>query len=201
MYKARMAEMRRRNLRQGLTSLARRQTRRLERSKDKYERKAAERRELLNAPPNEDDRLTRTSLTQEMIAPLKHQGPYMIDPNAQERRKAKVERYEAQRAAKAAETQDALHTLFMRARDFIVTNEQLDKEIESAFGTSDAPVKWGENSPSVWANGPPSSLQSKLEATGQMSGGDLREADVRARARLSQQRLKKVAETLTGGKM
>ncbi|KAL9083100.1 MAG: hypothetical protein Q9159_005974 [Coniocarpon cinnabarinum] len=199
-YRARMAAMRRDSLRGGLVSLANRRNRREARNAAKHEKSSRERLETFAAPPPEDERLTRMSQTREMTAPLKHSGPYMTDPNAAERRAAKVARYEAQRARKASETQEALHTLYMRARDFIVTEEQLDQEIDLAFGTAESPAHF-KNRPSVWAHGPPPSLQSMLDATGQTGGGMLSEKDEQARVRLMEKRMKKVAEKLTGGKM
>ena len=196
-----MADMRRQNLKEGLTGLARRRTRRVARSAAKHERRTAERRETLSAPPREDDRLTRISRTKEITAPLTFKNQYMADPNAAERRAAKVARYQALQAAKAAETQDSLHTLYMQARNFIVTDEHLDREIENAFGTAEEPKGFRGGAPSVWAQGDPSSLQSMLEATGQMSGGAAKGADAKARTRVMEQRLKKVAESLTGGKI
>ena len=206
-YKERMAQMRRENLREGFQALARRYKRRTVASKEKYDRKAEERSALMGAPPSDPDRFTRISQTREIVKPLQHTGQYTTDPNTENRHVAKVARYEAQATRKASETQDALHTLYMRARDFIVTEEQLDKEIDAAFGTQENPKIFqvdgssGLLAPSVWARGDPPNLKQMMQATGQASGGALNERDVQARARLQEKRLRKVAERLTGGKM
>ena len=203
-WRQRMADMRRRNLRQGISGLWRRRERRRERLQLKRQQKLEERQELLTRPAEEQDRVTRVSITQEMMAPLAGKGR-LPDPNAEERHAAKVANREAHQEAKAADTQDSLHTLYMRARDFIVTEEQLDKEIEKEFGTSDNPRAFKNHAPSIWAEGAPPTLTDLLRRSGQSrvqpeSSAEEKTAN-NARARLMQERMKKVAETLTGGKM
>lgn len=193
--------MRRRNLKEGLAALARRKLRRRAISRQKSLQRAGERRELVTQPPREADRLTRPSVTEEIMAPLNKTG-YLRHVNAEERQKVRVATYEAHRARKAADTQDALHTLFMRARNFIVTESQLDKAIDEAFGTDKDPTHFGaKRAPSVWGNGPPPGLRDMLERAGQAGGGTRSSEHNDSRERLMQERLQKVAESLTGGKM
>lgn len=200
LWQDRMSHMRRRNLKQSLTALARRQTRRQALARAKSERKAIERQQLLTRPLPDAERWTRVSQTREITAPLHVKAAHLYDPRAAQRQAEKLARHAAKTADKAAAQQDDLHTLFMRARDFIVTEEQLDKEIDDAFGTPERPANW-DAKPSVWAQGPPPGLQDLLDRSGQRTGGQMSKEGIQARERMVKDRLKRVAEGLTGGKM
>lgn len=91
-------------------------------------------------------------------------------------------------------TRDSLHTLYMNARNFIVTEEQLVAEIDRVFPDGDNPAfrsdqQHGDN---IWNLGPPPALQSLAYDS---TKNEL------ARWDLIQSRLKKLGEGITGGKM
>jgi len=97
-------------------------------------------------------------------------------------------------AKKKSKRQAALHTLYMNARDFIITEEQLAVEIEKTFPKGEN-LAWrsdhqpGEN---VWNLGVPPSVQSIV------SDSKKKEA---VRWDIYQGRVKKLAEELSGGKL
>lgn len=94
--------------------------------------------------------------------------------------------------------QSRLHDLYTNAREFIVNEEQLDDAIEKAFGSEEMPVRWhvgGQTSPtgtgaSPWEGGIPEGVSERLQ---KLRGGE--------GVGLAKERVKKVAEVLTGGKM
>lgn len=100
-------------------------------------------------------------------------------------------RFEAKEAAKQAERRNALHSLYMNARSFIVTEEELNKKVDEVF---DDP--WYQLNPehSVWdKEGFPNSMQSMLLDTVKARSEAVNE--------LTKRRAKRLAEELTGGKM
>lgn len=101
-------------------------------------------------------------------------------------------RFEAKEAAKKDERRNALHSLYMNARSFIVTEEQLNKKVDEVF---DDP--WYQENPehSIWdKEGFPNSAQSMvLDSVQARRGAVARE--------VMKQRAKRLAEELTGGKM
>lgn len=151
---------------------------------------------MVHAPQREDERLTSPTIT-EAVRKLQL-GP-VPDPEREARIAAKAERVKAKEAKREEARKNALHTLYMHARSFITTEEQLDKQIEAIFvprpfpeGTTDTDNIWD-------ALGPPPTVQRLLATVNHTE----REA-VRYHAgpgAITGQRMKKIAEELTGGKM
>ncbi|WEW59502.1 hypothetical protein PRK78_004976 [Emydomyces testavorans] len=189
-WKRKMAEVRKRNLRQGLIELYKRkkdtQWKILKRSRARL----AQQRQVLNQPPREDERLTAASTVQDML--LKKM-PILPDPNAEERLARSRANVAMKQQLKSEERIDAIHTLYMNARYFITTEEQLNAEIERVFPVGENP-EWandrvkGEN---IWNLGPPPTVGSLVH----------RKDDTSSKWRLVQDRTKKIAEALTGGKI
>lgn len=158
----------------------------------------------MSAPMREDEQLTLTSVADIITAPLREKKGKLPDPNKAQRMAEKRLRVSVVNAGKAERTQQALHELFVQARSFIVDEEQLDREIESEFGTQKSPRTWRAGEVSVWGQGAPPTLQKMVEQIGRASGPagkGLKDEDVEARERLMKRRLGKIAEELTGGKM
>jgi hypothetical protein len=191
-----ISEGRRRNLREGIVSLKQRQIAQHQRSRNKAQISQQAREEALHQPEREDERLTAPSINFNVDA-LMHQGA-IPDPSREERLRTKRANVERIAAANREKRLDDLHTLYMNARNFIVTPEQLDKHVDEVFGKNE-PVEFGraENTPgpSIWATGKPVTVQEMLarrtivakKALGVVNPGDAR--------------LHQLAEALTGGKM
>ena len=205
-WRLQQSEARRRNLREGLAELARRRIK-LNTFLSARSRKRAETREaLIQAPEREDDRLNATSVPKMMQRPLRHGSGTLPDPDGPARHAAAVERVQALQQRKAEDTQNALHTLYMRARHFITTDSQLDKAIETQFGNDELPRTWQGSATSFWADAKaqPTTIKEMLERLEKARGGAARtvkDADADANAKLMRDRLGRVAEELTGGKM
>ncbi|KMU84239.1 hypothetical protein CIHG_02025 [Coccidioides immitis H538.4] len=150
----------------------------------------AQNRQVLNQPSREDERLTSATIVQAMVS---KKNPILPDPNAEARLAKSLANVAMKQQLKSEERMDAIHSLYMNARDFIITEEQLNEEIERVFPAGDNP-EWmndqraGEN---VWNLGPPPTVSSLVH----------RKDDENSRWDLVQDRTKKIAEALTGGKI
>lgn len=112
----------------------------------------------------------------------------------------------AEKAARVAEKErakeearrNALHTLYMHAREFIVTEQQLDNKIEEIFTeTPHSPNNLDQNIWNVLQT--PPSVQSMLST---VTRTQRHAVDFHVRPEtVNGARLKKIAEELTGGKM
>ncbi|TVY93008.1 hypothetical protein LAWI1_G004380 [Lachnellula willkommii] len=193
-WKKSIATNRRNNLYQGLNAL--RVRKKISDIRIAWRSRAIseERARLVHAPQREDERLTSPTIT-EAVRKLQL-GP-VPDPQREARVAAKAERVKAKEAKREEARRNALHTLYMHARSFITTEEQLDKQIEAIFVPQPFP---GASTDNIWdAVGPPPTVQ-RLLATVNHTEREL----VRYHAgpgAITGQRMKKIAEELTGGKM
>lgn len=106
---------------------------------------------------------------------------------------------------KVLKRREALHELYMHAREFIVDEAGLDRAIEAEFGSEmeSNPKEW-EVKPSEWSKGaPPRMMDLVVAATGGgRAGGVLGgQRGALGKTALLTDRVKKIAEALTGGKM
>jgi hypothetical protein len=202
LYKQRLADSRRRALKYGVKELHSRKTAIETRNAAELNKLFAERRAAAMAPQRDVDILTQNSVSKNIRDFLDDKLPSTSRSNITSARRKAYERKMAQHAA----TREArLHDLYTNARSFIVNEEQLDEAIEKVFGTEEKPVQWdtagrevagqdigqmGVNGRSPW-NGPiPEGVGDKLNS---LKGGE--------GVGLAKERVRKVAEELTGGKM
>jgi hypothetical protein len=158
--------------------------------------KSQQREAAVHAPLREDERLTSTTIRQAL---QELQKGRLQDPGRDERIAEAAERVKAKELAREAQRKDALHTLYMHARDFITTEAQLDAEIEKIFVES----PFGESHPgqtNIWdVYGAPPTVQDMLSTVNntQKSALDYH----RGPGAITGKRMTKIAEELTGGKM
>jgi len=192
-----MAESRRQNLREGLFELQHRRNNRQHALAVRSQKNQAERDARLNAPQREDERLTSPTVPR---AVREVQAGPVPDPQRDQRVAEKKERVLAQAKEKEEARRDALHTLYMHARSFIVTEEQLDATIEKLFVLD--PFGKSPPYPSVWsAYGQPETVESMLREVNHTQKSSLAFNRGKRPAWLTGKRLKRIAEELTGGKM
>lgn len=188
-FKLKMATLRRKNLREGLQELHRRkqlaEKKTSERSLDSRRR----RQRVLQQPDRDDVRFTRPSIVQAM-----KKTSLLPDSNLAENLALSKARLEAKQAQKIAERQEYLQSLYMNARTFITTEERLTAEIDKVFpeGENEAWRNDHRNGENIWNLGVPPTLQSMV------LGSRKSEA---TRWDLIQDRVKKLGERITGGKM
>ena len=198
-YKARQAASRRRNLREGMVELLQRKERTDRVMAAKSRRKQDERQELVSRPEREDERLTRGSILSAML----QNGP-LPDPNREERLEQKRRNFATVQQRRVEERRAALHTLYMNARNFITSEAQLDEHIEEQFGTREKPKAFGSESyigTSYWDAGMPPTTAELLKGDYQEIDKPDRVVEVHKDLKLTQQRMRRMAEELTGGKM
>jgi hypothetical protein len=195
LYKQRLADSRKKALREGVKELHARKVTTEAQEKASLQKLFAERRAAALAPPREVDILTQTSLDKNIRDFLADKLPSTSRSNITDARRNAFRR----KMAKHAAVREArLHELYTKAREFIVTEEQLDEAIEKAFGTEEQPVGWTEKGEasstaagkSPWVGPIPEGVTDLLQ---KLKGGE--------GVGLAKERVKKVAEELTGGKM
>jgi hypothetical protein len=191
-----MAEVRRTNLRESLVELRKRH---FDKKSVIHNISAQKRRvgkELLRAPQRRDEVLTNPTITAAMA---QLQIGALPDPGRETRITEKKYRVAAKEAALEEHRKDALHTLYMHAREFIVTEQQLNAEIEKIF----VPEPFGPHhrgKTNIWeAYDAPETVQDMLlEVNNTQKTAIMFHAGPEA---ITGKRLKKIAEELTGGKM
>lgn len=202
-YRTRLALTRKKHLREGLLELHSRKEAMTRLVALRSEQKRKERERLISQAERVDERLTNSSVPQAM-KPGKALKINTADAEA--RHKKKVSNLERQRREKAEERREALHTLYMNARSFITTDEQLDAEIEKAFPKGNNPefatdIKLGDN---IWNVGSPATITDLLDASASRVRKDFSKAGLTETDRkfaIDQERMKRIAEELSGGKM
>jgi hypothetical protein len=190
-WKNKMAELRRANFREGLVELYQRKLKTDAFMTRRSAAKQARRQRVFNQPPREDERLTRPTVVKAMEPT---QGTVLPDPNRERRITLSRHRVLAKQREKSTSRQEDLHTLYMNARTFITTEAQLDQEIETKF-SEDGGREWDSDSGAgnnVWAKGAPPSIQDIVRNQTTSDSG---------RWRVEQERMRKVVEELTGGKI
>ena len=192
-YKSRQSSLRRQNLKEGLTSLRDRKTRIDSKVAAISARKQSDYQRRVAAPEREDDRLTRPSVL-DALRP----GKLSIqpDPNLPAILGKKKQNNEAVMKAKKDERKYAFHTLYMNAKDFIVTENDLDKKIREEFDKEFYKKNPGRG---IWdEQGIPETT--KWMTSEEMIGASVIERN-KAQMETSRDRVQRIAEELTGGKM
>lgn len=186
-----MAASRRTNLREGLVELYKRKKEHDGVVAVQSRAKQEERAKRLHAPQREDERLTDPTIKE--ANQILQSGP-IPDPNREARVAEKIARVQAKGAAREEQRKNALHTLYMQARSFITTEEQLDAKIEEIFKEPSE----GE-SDSIWDTAFPPTIGEMLSSINKTEKVAVKYHS--GPAQITGERMKKIAEELTGGKM
>ncbi|KAL9585550.1 MAG: hypothetical protein Q9203_004206 [Teloschistes exilis] len=196
-WKTKLAEHRRRNLRESLRELKSRKDRMDKRLETRSNAKLELRERLLTAPTPADEKHTTPSILSSALS-----ASYTMTQSERDallaRKKANHERHASQ---KVLERRNALHTLYMNARDFIVTEQALTDAVERAFHPDnkqfDNEAKRGLN---VWNLGYPETVKELLDTANKEDTGKALLRYI-GYAELTDKRMKRLGEELTGGKM
>lgn len=203
-----MAQLRKKHVRDGLTELHKRKVETIAKMEHRSHARQTERERLLLQPVREDARLTNNSVPKAMQL-QKSKTPYADDlAIAKALYEQKVANYNATVAAKTEERLDALHSLYMNARNFITTNEQLDQAIEYEFDEVRFKSDHAEGK-SMWNKGAPDTIKAMINnaqvqessITSRILGAGAEDNRARVRFQRDQERMKKIAEKLSGGKI
>ncbi|KAL8997929.1 MAG: hypothetical protein Q9169_002922 [Polycauliona sp. 2 TL-2023] len=195
--KAQNAAHRRRNLQESLLELRERKRKTDARLQARTSAKQRDRERRLNAPTPDDEKYTAASILQSSL-PSRTGLP---DPDRSARIAAKAANYAAHDAMKKAERRNALHTLYMNAREFVVTEEGLNEAVEKAFDPYskqfDNESRRGLN---VWNLGYPETVKELLEKANKGENGRAVERSS-GFSGVTDERMRRIGEELTGGKM
>lgn len=222
-HKLKMANQRRTQLREGLTALQARKQADLNAMSRRSHQKQLERSKLLSQSEREDARLTNVSTPTAML-PTNDNTALSLKAleaelaNAKFLHTQKLENYKNFKSAKHAAKMDALHTLYMSARSFVTTEAQMRALLAQQFEDPKRFTNEVANGDSMWQFGPPESIKDKIgDAAGkprkQAISGEML-SSLKASSRLAmgvqaereqvgqdQERMKKIAEKLSGGKI
>lgn len=196
LYKQRLADARKEALKAGVKELHARKVASEAQHMDRIQKIGELRTKLAMAPRRDVDTLTETSVSKGVRDFLDDALP-TTNKNIEARRAA----YQRKQAAQRAVRESRLHDLYTNARTFIVSEEQLDDAIEKTFGTDESPMGWdikGIMGPrdqhkeglSPWHGPMPEGVGDMMN---KLRGGE--------GVGLAKERVKKLAEELTGGKM
>ncbi|KAI0881344.1 uncharacterized protein GGS22DRAFT_73862 [Annulohypoxylon maeteangense] len=198
-WKRRMAASRRENLRVGIRALFKRKQLTDKKRAERQAAKVALHQAAAAAPEREDERLTRAS-----INPRTLETAVVLDPERFEKALASRERTTALLAQKSERRRDAIQELYMKARSFIVTESDLEAEVNKLF----APDYWknmglsasGFEVRNIWdLNGKPQTVSDMLNEVSRTSSTAVKSFETEKTRTLKRQ--KEVAEELTGGKL
>jgi len=200
-YKTRMTEVRKKNLREGLNELYKRKEVMSRRIAQRSENKQQERERLIGQAEREDARLTNVSTPMAMLDGIATKASKEHTIAVLQQKERNVEKHTTK---KREERRDALHTLYMNARSFITTEEQLLAEIDKEF----SPSKWSSKysgildgkERNIWFEGEPQTVAEMLLVHGARPRKDSLN-DISRKVEKDQERMKRIAETLSGGKM
>lgn len=192
-YKQRMTDRRKQNFREGLLELQSRSNKALASSAARTLRKQEQRAQLLAKAEREDERLTNPTTT--MLMQSLRREATLPDPNREERLVRMRANVEAKHAQQVEDRRDDLHTLYMHARSFITTESALDRRIEEVFTEDPANFHGGA---SIWQSNAPESIQQKLLI---VNRSRKTEEDANWVVSATRDRVRQIAEELTGGKM
>ncbi|KAJ9652501.1 hypothetical protein H2198_008249 [Neophaeococcomyces mojaviensis] len=227
-HKVKMAEVRKEQLREGLIGLHARKQAELKAMERRSQAKQLERNALIAQAEREDARLTNVSVPSALNpSPTTSLDALRAEvETAKQIHAQKVANYHNFTAAKHENKMDALHTLYMNARKFITTEKQLTQLIHEQFDTdSDADrlshrvmhadfKTTTSKGDSMWNLGAPDSIKDMIaDASGSHRGRDMfatvsttdrfkkGQTGEKARFARDQERFKKIAEKLSGGKI
>lgn len=196
--KARQSEARRRNLRESLVELDQRKAKTDQFLEARSRRKQIDRQIRLTEPEREDERLTSPSVMQSETPKMHH---ILSDPNREARLARKRENVIRTEAMRQEERRDKLHTLYVNAGSFITTDKQLNSMIDKVFDDQDqfrSDQKPGLN---MWNLGLPETVSQLLSQANKDPRSQKAMASAEGNSNITRERMNRIAEELTGGKM
>lgn len=200
-WKQRLSALRRRNLREGVTSLHQRKQKMDQYLSSRGAQRQHEQNRLINQPPRDDEVFTNPSVSKAVLDFLNSSRiDHSQDQKEVERKKLRVSSREA---IKSDLRRSALHTLYLHAREYITTEEQLSTTIDETFGFEGNLPRFSPYSSaqarSIWArDAPPTTAMLLGKQQGQSRTAlDANEGYLTP----TQKRIQRIAEELTGGKI
>lgn len=202
-FKDRLAAMRKRHLREGLTELHHRKQSMTKRVSDRSRDKTVERSRLLSQAEREDDRLTGSTIVPD-IFPGFRTDTSSIRATAEASMAQKRINVETQQNLNQEERQDALHTLYVNAQKFITTEGQLNETVNRLFpdGENEAFSDGSKPGHSLWNKGLQPTVQGLVNRQKRSTNPKSAQRAAWGETQtLHEERLTRIAEELSGGKI
>lgn len=193
-YQRLQSAKRRQNLREGLQALAKREEQYEAQDRRAAKVKTKEREERLNAAESEHTRLTNPTILSTTMIAARSNSQLSRTEQRLERKKLNWEKHNAK---EVLNRRDAIHTLYMNARHFIVTEKDLEDKIVAEF---DKPFNKANPDLGIWDQlGLPDSVQSLLARDLIRNSSELAMTD--NSLDITKARIARLSAELTGGKM
>ncbi len=157
----------------------------------------AEHERLIAKPERDDERFTAPSILNSILPSNRSRLP---DPERALRIASKQANITIVEAAKQEERRNALHTLYMNAGNFIVTEEHLNRVVDQVFDDNTQFTNDSKNGLNIWNTGYPETVQEMLNQANRRSGGKAIERN-QGYGPVTKERMKRIGEELTGGKI
>lgn len=205
-HRSRMSSLRKQHLRSSLVDLHARKQYIIRQIDARSTAKLEESERLRHQPIREDERLTNVSTPTAM---LPRKTTLYTEENAEAIWNSKQENVLRQQDKRDSMNSYALHSLYMNARNFVTTEEQLLAEIEKKFlpGGRNAEFRrsdFAETGDNIWVKGVPSTVKDLISESSSQTprnGQPPPPSDVKTKYRKDQERMQRIAEELTGGKI
>ena len=197
-WKARQSELRRRNLREGLTELKQRKQETDQKNATNSRNNRRIREKLLYAPERRDVFLTNPSVLSSQ-QPARYRG--LPDPERPARLAIKSQNVADMAAMREEARRNALHNLYVNAGDFITTGEKLDGVIERAFDDNSQFRSDNNEGLNIWNLGYPETVRDLLLQIDKNAERQTALSSAEGNEIITRERMKKISEELTGGKM
>lgn len=142
-------------------------------------------------PMREDERLTAPTILSSQLPSSNH----ALDPNRDARVAAMKANVVAKEAGRRERRKEDLHSLYMTSGTFMTNEAQLNAVVDKVFDDREqfkTDNFYGEN---IWSTGEPPTMAKRLQEA--EAGG----RNPEGKGRVVKERMKKIAEVLTGGKM
>ncbi|KAK2730395.1 hypothetical protein CKAH01_09509 [Colletotrichum kahawae] len=194
-----MADSRRENLQTALKGLYQRKKTTADAIAATSRQRRLDNTRAAKAPEREDDRLTRSSV----LSSLKATMSVELDPHRYERAEQSKANTAVLAQQKTDAKRDALMELYINSSDFIVTEEELNDELDRLFAEDfwkrqgQSMVMDQENAWDVW--GAPPTVQTMLDEMLQKESNAIDSQQTQGGRTVTRQKI--VAEELTGGKI
>ena len=184
-------------MKEGVSELYQRLVETEDESERRMEHRVLDNLKAVTAPERDDEEWTRVSVSKAIRDVLESKDNSPVE--TEEERQVKRGRYEEIEKARQDERSDSLHALYLHARNFILTEEGLDEELEKVFGDDENPPSWAGGQRSVWALGPPPGTEKLVGRMPSMASDSMRGKHYEHMSNVMRQRMMKIAGKLTGG--
>ena len=156
------------------------------------------REKLLYARERKDVYLTNPSVLSSQ-RPERYRG--LSDPERPARLAVKSQNVAAMAAMREEARRNALHTLYVNAGDFIMTDEKLNGVIEKTFDDNSQFRSDSGEGVNIWNLGYPETVEELLRKMDKTWKRQTALDSAQGNELITSERMKKIGEELTGGKM